>query len=263
MKIFVLGRPGCGKSQAISYIMELAKRKKFSAVRVNDYEILWKLFLEDKKQERFLPTEDREGFDVVDFSVLDVALKEAERSVKSYMWSKKVVVIEFARDDYNIALRQFSKAFLKDAYFLFIDTNMTTCMQRIRDRVKKNRRTNDDKFVSERILNSYYREQHFSRKLMYSYGIANTRIRTISNQGDLSSFKDKVYRFTNAVFEQDRPHSNFNAALQGISEKLVNAVGTLKTVPQPLVHHNAPNWLRTTLFARSTSYPGLLLPRVR
>ncbi len=153
VKIFIVGRPGCGKSQAARYIEELLKREKLSVARVNDYTILKAMFESDTEGKQFHPTVDRKGFDVIDFSVLDIALKNAEQQAKKDLRSHNVVIIEFARDDYNIALKQFSKKFLKNAYFLFIDSGIETCIQRICERVK-HQRTSDDYNVSERIIRS-------------------------------------------------------------------------------------------------------------
>src|SRR2546421_8366791 len=126
LKVFVLGRPGSGKSTATRRILKLVQRKGLSAIRVNDYEILQSWF----KQEKFQPCNDHKqfrstaynGFDVTDFSVLNTALEELEKRVWKYIYSAKneFILIEFARDDYGKALSFFSKNFLQNAYFLFL-----------------------------------------------------------------------------------------------------------------------------------------------
>src|SRR2546423_1930885 len=136
VKVFVLGRPGSGKSTGARIIVSNAQRRGWSVIRINDFDILKEMFQADIHHERFLPAAHG-GFDVIDFSVLDTALEEVERRVRDQMFGigKKLITIEFARDDYSEALRLFSCDFLQDAYFLFIDAHIETCIQRIHRRV--------------------------------------------------------------------------------------------------------------------------------
>src|SRR5437868_3051345 len=162
LKVFILGRPGSGKSTAFRHIKKYIEEQylDWSSIRFNDYDILREMFLFEKlfqtdmKLRKFRATEHG-GFDVLDFSVLDTALRELERKVRHRYSPKRdeLIVIEFARDNYGKALQQFSSAFLKDAYFLFIETNMETCVQRVHDRVA-HPMTIDDHFVSDDILTS-------------------------------------------------------------------------------------------------------------
>src|SRR5579859_7490203 len=99
MKIFVLGRPGCGKSRAARRIVKLAKLQCYSANRINDYPILRGMFREDTVGKQFNALEDHEGFDVIDFTVLDTALKMVEQKALKYEQSLDVIVLEFARND--------------------------------------------------------------------------------------------------------------------------------------------------------------------
>ncbi len=78
--VFVLGRPGSGKSTAAHYLTELAQRRNFSPLFLQDYDILYKMFIEGS--EKFRPT-DCGGFDVLDYSVLDSVLRQLERSVQA------------------------------------------------------------------------------------------------------------------------------------------------------------------------------------
>jgi nucleoside-triphosphatase THEP1 len=137
VKIFILGRPGSGKSTAIRHIEAYLKKDYpgWSVIPFNDYEILQEMFRVEKlfptNRPKFRETEHG-GFDVVDFSVLDTVLKELERQVRGRCSTKdELIFIEFARDDYSKALEQFSHTFLQDAHFLFLDTDVRTCIQRV------------------------------------------------------------------------------------------------------------------------------------
>src|SRR6266567_3963163 len=113
IKVFILGRPGSGKSAAYRLIDKVAKDRGWTTTRFNDYDILQEMFKFEKffaiAHRKFRPTE-HDGFDVLEFSVLDTALKQLEKKVQintSRNNTDSITVIEFARDDYAKALTQF------------------------------------------------------------------------------------------------------------------------------------------------------------
>ena len=211
VKVFVLGRPGSGKSTAFRYIKKYVEERypDWSAVRFQDYEILQdmfrfdRLFEPDPNRRKFEAT-DHGGFNVRDFSVVDIALEELEKQVRHRYspTSDEIIVIEFARDDYGKALEKFSPSFLQDAYFLFIDAAMETCIQRVRERVA-NRTTGDDHFVSEKILKSYYDKQLMPFSLKRGDILDKGRVKIITSGGLEKAFAEKVYRFVDTIFTSE------------------------------------------------------------
>src|SRR5258708_26453591 len=112
---------------------------------------------QQKGEERFKPA-FHGGFDVVKFEAFDEALQELEERSGTQISGgpeQRIVLIEFARNDYRKAFQQFSPAFLQDAYFLYLDTNIEVCKQRISTRVA-NPQTEDDYYVSDYIFQEYY-----------------------------------------------------------------------------------------------------------
>jgi energy-coupling factor transporter ATP-binding protein EcfA2 len=198
--VFVLGRPGSGKSTAVRHILKLARRRNLAGSRVNDYDILKDMFLTDRTYQRFEPTEYG-GFDVTDFSVLDEALRRAEQAAKLKLRSSAIVAIEFARDDYIEALKQFRPAFLKDAFFIYINTDVATCIRRIHTRVMFPT-TPDDHFVSENILKTYYRKQNVSLDLEKEFGISKDKINVVNNRSSRHDFDMKINRIINSLLER-------------------------------------------------------------
>ena len=104
IKVFLLGRPGSGKSTAFHAIAKYLeqKRQDWSLVRIKDYAILYEMFLADNEGKKFCSIEHG-GFEVLDFSVLDEASLKLEKHIKQNMSSTtngKLVIIEFARSDY-------------------------------------------------------------------------------------------------------------------------------------------------------------------
>jgi GTPase SAR1 family protein len=212
IKIFVLGRPGCGKSSAARHILKLARRQNLEAQRVNDYDILQAMLRADQGFTQIRPTE-RCGFEVLDFSILDTALNIAEQQTRRLMRSSDIVIIEFARKDYGQALRQFSRTFLKDAFFVFIDTDTNICIQRIHNRVI-NATTSDDHFVSTNILKHYYCKQYLNKQylnkqdlslhLKSEYGIDEEKVFIINNQGSRHTLDMQINRLFNFILKQEK-----------------------------------------------------------
>jgi len=133
LKVFLLGHPGSGKSAASRHIQHCINQyhPNWSTIRYNDYDILHGMFLYEKRyltnsQENQFSETKHGGFNVVDFNVLDIALKELNDRVQQRYDPLKdeLIIIEFARDDCIRALQQFSSSFLEDAYFLFIETDI-------------------------------------------------------------------------------------------------------------------------------------------
>src|SRR5947209_1277866 len=163
VKSFVLGLPGSGKSTIAHYIKLYLKKKhlNWSTQHISDYDILYAMFQEDKKNkgDKFVPTK-YDGFDVLDFSIFDLALQEMERQVVEFINSNKkveLIMIEFARNDYKHAFRQFSSSFLQGAYVLFLRADTDICKQRIRERTD-HPSSKEDHFVSDYIFSAYYND---------------------------------------------------------------------------------------------------------
>jgi hypothetical protein len=169
VKMFVLGRPGSGKSAAVRYLSMLARDNGWSTRDINDYTILYEMFQQEMQQRELHPNDMTHhqfepaahgGFDVHDLSVFDTALQTLEQQATDLEQEDsrhryRIIFIEFARNDYLHALQQFTASFLKDAFFLFIKADIPTCKQRIRQRAA-HPQTPDDHFVSAYIFETYY-----------------------------------------------------------------------------------------------------------
>ncbi len=203
IKIFLLGRPGSGKSTAARYIDIMTRECGWSSMHINDYEFLHRMYQSDTYYQRFKPSVYG-GFDVLDFSVLDVALQSVEEKACRYApFSKKLLLLEFARDNYQSALKQFQPTFLKDAYFLFFEANIDMCVQRVYQR-SSNPASCNDHFISEQMIRSYYREDnkpYMTYKLLADYGISDKRVRVINNMGSRKEFKAQIKNFVYTIMK--------------------------------------------------------------
>ena len=200
--VFLLGRPGSGKSMVARLIEMFAKENGWSAEYINDYQLLQKMFLQEKDEP--IPHEERKfspsgpdgcnGFDVIDFSVLDTVIRMMaeevrEKENKFPAEVKLLFLIEFARNNYSDALLPFARGFLHDAHLIYLDVGVDTCIERIHQRVA-HPVTSDDLFVSDEIMTTYYRNDDWSR-VMYNLQY-NCDKCVIRNSGTLQDLKQEV-----------------------------------------------------------------------
>jgi hypothetical protein len=181
-KLFLLGRPGSGKSTVRRYITKIAQHHFLSPYPISDYKILQNMCMADLSHTRIRPTEFG-GFEVLDFSVLDIALHIIERRVEKALKRHplelpRIAIIEFARSDYLQALSQFDRDFLKGAHFLILESDVDTCIDRI-DRRTRCREFDDDTFVPVNIMEDYYQKDSTPdrvRELQKAFGLNDHQI---------------------------------------------------------------------------------------
>lgn len=225
IKLFILGRPGSGKSTAFHHIEKYLGQhyKNWSVVRYNDYDILQAMFLREKlfppknPEKKQFEAKELGGFDAVDFSVLDTALINLEKAVRARYSTKKdeIILIEFARQDYDQALSLFSPSFLKGSYFLFLNTDVKTSVQRVKNRVTEPP-TPDNHFVSENILTGYYGKQFIPPIIKTKSGetVDKSRVKTISNKGTLHDFYLKIENYIQHVIGNSSSITDQDLAIQ-------------------------------------------------
>lgn len=208
-KLFVFGPPGSGKSTVGRAIVEHVQYKyiEWSAQRVCDYNILYKMFKqEEKKYKDFYPIKNG-GFYVTNPERYNHAVQLLERSVRSVNpKGNRLLVIEFTRSDYSQAFEVFGEGFFQNAGFLFVYADLDICMGRIAQRIK-NPFSIDDHYVSEPTLAKYEGKDDGQYPLMVfsnlenKYSVKNSRLRILNSSGSLHDtikeatvFADKVIR---------------------------------------------------------------------
>ena len=197
IKLFILGRPGSGKSSAARHIASCVKTQDGTWIHINDYNFLYERFRKDIGG-CFKET-DYGGFKVIDFTVLDEALEYVGQQAMDHYASElyDLVIVEFARTNYSDALQKFDREFLHDAYFLFIETDVETCIRRINERVAHPEYP-DDNFISDDVIDEYYKDDsrsYIEIDLLTEYNLKHRQVRIIDNMGTIADFKVLLTEF--------------------------------------------------------------------
>jgi adenylate kinase family enzyme len=222
--VFLVGRPGSGKSSVARLIEMFARDKGWTIHYIYDYLLLQQMFLEEvvegeqiaSGKRTFRPEGPKEcyGFDVVDFSVLDRVLGVMADEVRAEIQKKeqasseehKLFLLEFARNDYSHALQQFGYDLLKDAYLLYLHVDVETCIDRIHWRVECDCRSDPyAHFVSDEIMRGYYCNDDWSDGRLQKYlAFLKSRdicvhSREIDNTGSLQVLQKEVEQWVDIL----------------------------------------------------------------
>ncbi|MFH1957419.1 MAG: hypothetical protein ABIJ15_02970 [bacterium] len=157
--VFLLGRPGCGKSFVYETIVRsLSKTGKYERVkRMDDFPILKELLDKDTSFKRHIRKAG--GFEVTDWTIVDEVLAAINRRLPGVKKKNDLVFVEFARDNYKASLKNFSAATFSRALILYIYCPFEVCLARNEKRFKEQKGSVlDDHIVPPDLMNTYYRK---------------------------------------------------------------------------------------------------------
>lgn len=162
--IFLLGRPGCGKSFVYETIIKkLKETEKIEKVeRVDDFPILKELLDKDTEFKRHLRKEG--GFEVTDFTIVDEVLSTIDSRLEGVKSKNDLVFIEFARADYISALKNFSAGTFARSMIVYIYCPYEVCLARNRKRFEQQKNNAlDDHIVPTDLMESYYKNDDIEK----------------------------------------------------------------------------------------------------
>jgi len=135
--VFLLGRPGCGKSalyrELEKRILESGQAKTFE--RVDDFPIVWARIqrddaLEREGKERIYSRRADGGGYLANDNLFDNILKEVNADVLKIDKPDHMVFIEFARPNYVEALQNFDQRILEHCIAVYMEVSFDICWAR-------------------------------------------------------------------------------------------------------------------------------------
>lgn len=164
--VFLLGRPGCGKSAVFRALTPRFKAAGLAAdfERLDDFPRLWARIMEDdararEGKERLHSVADEEGRPCLVYpGVFDEILVELSREVEERARDGKIIFIEFARSSYVQALNSFSARVLDAAVIVYIECPFEVCWERnVRRAEAAAQKGTDDHLVPREEMERTYR----------------------------------------------------------------------------------------------------------
>lgn len=166
--VFLLGRPGSGKSLIYRMLSNMIKDRNLAdeVMRIDDFQVLEDLFEEDKDQEKHLETEG--GFKVTDISILDDVLKRINQNLKELQRPGRLIFVEFSRSNYEGAMKNFDADVLEDVLIVYIYSPFELTLERNLRRFEESSGEVDDHLVPKDMMETYYKNDDYEETFLDS-----------------------------------------------------------------------------------------------
>jgi hypothetical protein len=183
---------------------ERLRKEKLASevVRIDDFPVLKDIVDEDKEFKRHLRKEG--GFEVTDFSMLDDVLKRINDQLKKFEKPGRVIFVEFSRDSYAHAMKNFDRGVLDRSLILYIYAPFDVCLRRNVRRFRAGPKGLDDHIVPSDLMHKYYRNDDYEELYLKSEDElkkqAPARLVAIRNDTDeLDKLKNELEKVITAI----------------------------------------------------------------
>lgn len=129
--VFLIGRPGCGKSAVFRIIEQELRARGFKGEleRIDDFPLLKHIFDTDVEYKRHRPAPGG-GVKVTDGTVWDDLAKGLSDQALKLQSPDRLLFIEFSRDDYRRAFKNFDPKLICRSLIVYIDCPWDVCWER-------------------------------------------------------------------------------------------------------------------------------------
>jgi adenylylsulfate kinase-like enzyme len=167
--IFLLGRPGSGKSAIYRILSKRFVEEGIAkeVTRMDDFPVLQELLGRDKEFKRHYRKEG--GFVITDLALLDDVLTEMNAELKRGVAPGKITFVEFARNSYSRAMENFDREVLDRSLILYVYCPFDICMARnIRRFEEAGEKTSDEHIAPSDIMECYYKRDDYEELFLKS-----------------------------------------------------------------------------------------------
>lgn len=152
--VFVVGRPGSGKSTIIARLRSGLHRllgSDFPVHVIDEFDILRSLA--DTESCSSVERNPNGGIEILDGDdAFAITIRELERRVISRRGERGVTLCEFAKGSYAPVFLGFDPSLLDEAWVLYVGAPLEMCCERNEER----RARNPERYVPEGVLRSHY-----------------------------------------------------------------------------------------------------------
>ncbi|MBS3815774.1 MAG: AAA family ATPase [Hadesarchaea archaeon] len=168
--VFILGRPGSGKSIIYKKISKRLLEKNLikEIERIDDFPVLLELLEEDEELENHVKKEG--GFEITNLDLLDEVLQRINKRVKKQSQPDKLIFIEFSRDNYEHALTNFDQELLNQSLIIYVYCPFDVCVKRNVERFEESQESIDNHIVPTDMMKKYYKEDDYEDLYLESGG---------------------------------------------------------------------------------------------
>lgn len=202
--IFLLGRPGCGKSVVYQLLADQIRREKLAdeVMRLDDFPVLKEIAEQDKDFKKHVRSEG--GFTITDRSIYDDVLKEMGRRIKVLRRPGRLIFVEFSRSGYAQALKNFDREVLDQSLIVYIYCPYEVCLERNIRRFREGARNLDEHIVPRDLMDKYYRYDDYEELFLKSEDELKKRapapVAVIRNDAEgLDKLKHEVEKIVQAL----------------------------------------------------------------
>lgn len=136
--VFLLGRPGCGKSALYRHLEQriLDSDQATTLERVDDFPKVWAMLQRDDalenegKQRLYSARTDEGGYVLTRHEVLNDILGEVSADLLSIDKPDHMILLEFARPNYVRALQNFDRRILARSLVVYLEVSFEICWVR-------------------------------------------------------------------------------------------------------------------------------------
>lgn len=159
--VFLIGRPGCGKSAVYKLLEEELRAAGYRGklVRIDDFPMLKRIFEEDVGHKRHRPMPGG-GVKVTDDKVWDDLSKALSERVLKLQDRDCLLFIEFSRDSYVRAFKHFSPEVMRNSLIVYIDAPFDVCWERNIRRAREEQGLDAHLVSREEMEKTYARDDH-------------------------------------------------------------------------------------------------------
>ncbi len=179
--VFMMGRPGCGKSAVYRELEKklISEGLAQSFERVDDFPKLWNKFMQDNelekqgKSRKYSRATDDGGYKVTNDALWNDILVDLNADIEKIP-SKPghIIFIEFSRSNYVEAFGNFSSQITDKSLVIYIDVNFEICWQR---NVKRHEdalaNKQDDHLVSREEMEKTYLNDDMAALVKSKYNV--------------------------------------------------------------------------------------------